>query len=385
VREAYLGIYGSGTYALQWNDFQQSSTSVKGFVMETPLQKITITAKPQKTTYSVGEALSLTGMAVSATYGDGSTRTVTGECAVSGFDPQAGGTQTVTVSYGGKTDTFQVTVGAIITEGYTIYFDPNGGTVSPTSQKVEYGKAVGTMPTPTRQGYSFYCWYIEQDGTRYMIESTTKYNIQKDSTFTAYWVKETVAEDKPSEWAKGEVETAIALGLVPTDLQKKYTTDITRAEFCRLIVNMLEKMSGRTIEDTLEEAGLTIDQDAFTDTKDQDILAAYALGIIKGIGNRKFDPAGKITREAAATMLMRAYYGPDIDEADAVTPVNYADRSKIGIWARNGVDLASTMKDPASGKAVMQGDGNRFKPQETYTREQAYLTILRLYRCLAEG
>ncbi|MGI6498136.1 MAG: S-layer homology domain-containing protein [Oscillospiraceae bacterium] len=218
-----------------------------------------------------------------------------------------------------------------------------------------------------------------------MIEPTTTYNIQKDSTFQAYWIKDAVTEDTPSDWASGEVGAAISLGLIPADLQKNYATDITRAEFCRLIVIMLERMSGRTIEDTLAEAGLTVHPNAFTDTNDPDILAAYTLGIIKGIGNQKFDPAGKITREAAATMLMRAYYGPDIEEVDGVTPVNYADRSKIGTWARNGVDLASTMIDPSSGKAVMQGDGIRFKPQETYTREQAYLTILRLYYCLSEG
>ena len=41
---------------------------------------------------------------------------------------------------------------------YTVTFNPNGGTVSPTSQTVVYGQAYGAMPTPTRTGYAFGGW-----------------------------------------------------------------------------------------------------------------------------------------------------------------------------------------------------------------------------------
>lgn len=41
---------------------------------------------------------------------------------------------------------------------YTVTFNPNGGTVSPTSQTVVYGQAYGVMPIPTRTGYSFAGW-----------------------------------------------------------------------------------------------------------------------------------------------------------------------------------------------------------------------------------
>ena len=45
---------------------------------------------------------------------------------------------------------------------YTVtIFNPNGGTVSPTSQTVVYGQAynaISTLPTPTRTGYSFAGW-----------------------------------------------------------------------------------------------------------------------------------------------------------------------------------------------------------------------------------
>ena len=41
---------------------------------------------------------------------------------------------------------------------YTVTFNPNGGTVSPTSQPVVYGRAYGALPTPTRTGYTFAGW-----------------------------------------------------------------------------------------------------------------------------------------------------------------------------------------------------------------------------------
>ncbi|MBQ1351667.1 MAG: bacterial Ig-like domain-containing protein, partial [Oscillospiraceae bacterium] len=381
-KEAYLGMHGNGVSAGKWNDFQKNSSSVKGFVMEASLTKITVTAMPKTTVYQLGQSFSAEGMKVTAAYSDGSSQEVAANCQLSGFDGQKAGTQTITVSYGGKTAQFQVTVGNADTELYTIHFNANGGSVSPSAQTVEYGKAVGSLPIPTRAGYEFYCWYFEQNGTRYMVEETTKYNVKRDSTFYAYWVEKTIVDNKPSDWAKAEVDTATSLGLIPSDLQSKYQTEITRAEFCRLIVNMLEKVCDQDIEDILKDAELVVDPNAFTDTNDPDILAACALGIIKGIGNHKFSPNGNITREDAATMLMRTYYGPDMEEEEAVQHVDYADRSQIGSWARNGVDLASTMKDPVSGIAVMQGvGGNRFNPKGTYTREQAYLTILRLYRC----
>ena len=41
---------------------------------------------------------------------------------------------------------------------YTVTFNPNGGTVSPTSQAAVYDSAYGALPTPTRTGYAFAGW-----------------------------------------------------------------------------------------------------------------------------------------------------------------------------------------------------------------------------------
>lgn len=44
---------------------------------------------------------------------------------------------------------------------YTVTFDPNGGTVSPDTKIVEYGKTYGDLPEPDkRSGYEFVGWFI---------------------------------------------------------------------------------------------------------------------------------------------------------------------------------------------------------------------------------
>ena len=73
------------------------------------LQSISIATEPSKLTYRKGEALDLTGLVVIGTYSDNSSKPVT-SYQVSGFDPNKLGNQTLTVSLGGKTATFVVSV-----------------------------------------------------------------------------------------------------------------------------------------------------------------------------------------------------------------------------------------------------------------------------------
>ena len=73
------------------------------------LTGIEVTSAPDKVVYEAGEALDLTGLVVTATYSDSTSEPVT-DYTVSGYDADTAGTQTITVTYGGKTATFTVTV-----------------------------------------------------------------------------------------------------------------------------------------------------------------------------------------------------------------------------------------------------------------------------------
>ena len=87
--------------------------------------KIEMGTLPTKTEYFVGEDIDLTGAKITVTYEDGSTPNidVTSEM-ISGFDSSTAGTNTVTVTYEGKTTTFNVTIKEPAVTGITISTTP---------------------------------------------------------------------------------------------------------------------------------------------------------------------------------------------------------------------------------------------------------------------
>ncbi len=79
-------------------------------------EEVTVTALhlvsgPSKISYSLGDSLDTTGMALQASYSDTSLRDVAvADCTFSGFSSTTAGTKTVTVAFGGAQVTFSVTV-----------------------------------------------------------------------------------------------------------------------------------------------------------------------------------------------------------------------------------------------------------------------------------
>ena len=66
---------------------------------------------------------------------------------------------------------------------YTVIFDANGGSVSTTSKTVTYDSTYGTLPTPTRTGYTFSGWYLNDVKT----VSTTTVKTASGHTLIAKW------------------------------------------------------------------------------------------------------------------------------------------------------------------------------------------------------
>ena len=185
-------------------------------------------------------------------------------------------------------------------------------------------------------------------------------------------------EYSPSEWATEEVSVSIASSLVPEDLQTYYQFSITCEEFCRLAVTLLEEKSGMTRDVYLEANGYALGQNPYKDTKNPDVLFASAIGVVKGKGNQTFVPDGYITRQEAATMLYRLALVLDYELPEA-THV-FADNNAVADWAKDAVGAIGLLTDAKNGKAVMEGVGeNRFDPDGTYTREQAFITMNRLF------
>lgn len=70
---------------------------------------------------------------------------------------------------------------------YTITFDSNGGNNIATVLTVTYDKTYGdTLPTPTKEGYSFDGWFTEKTGGT-QVTSTTRVDISENATLYAHW------------------------------------------------------------------------------------------------------------------------------------------------------------------------------------------------------
>lgn len=211
------------------------------------------------------------------------------------------------------------------------------------------------------------------------FNETKKYHLTKNEYGVIDFAAE--AESAPaaavSSWAKDEVDMAYYMGLVPQYLLTDFTSKITREEFCMLIMSVVSKSLGMDNSEILKHFGKTVNSGAFTDTKNEAALVANAIGILNGRGNGIFDPHSSITRQEAAAML---YNTAKLLGTEGGEPNAFADEESIASWAKNAVSFISSVKDRMSGNAVMGGVGNNmFGPLGTYTKEQAILTMVRLF------
>lgn len=124
-----------------------------------------------------------------------------------GFDfvyyryPASGGTDPVFVSSGGSyTPTASVTFGAIWTaKTYTVSYNANGGTGSPSSQTKTHGVALTlSSTTPTRAtvgstSYTFNGWNTSSDGTGTNYSAGGSYTANAAVTLYAKWTATTVS------------------------------------------------------------------------------------------------------------------------------------------------------------------------------------------------
>ena len=71
-----------------------------------------------------------------------------------------------------------------VSNSYTLYFNANGGTVTPVSKTVYFGSKVGVLPTPTLSGKVFKGW---KDANGSFYTSETVYQVAGDTSLTAVW------------------------------------------------------------------------------------------------------------------------------------------------------------------------------------------------------
>lgn len=184
-------------------------------------------------------------------------------------------------------------------------------------------------------------------------------------------------------WAYDEVVKAIEAGLVPNELQNQYKSNITRADFALLLTEVATVITDKDLETLVKDTtGRELDDIVrsypFNDTASREVIAANALGIINGYGGGKFGPYDSITRQDAATMLLRAAVAIKADALDgwgdkiAQAGIEFDDGAAFSDYAKEAIQTMAAI-------SVMNGTGqNKFSPKATYTRQQSFITAYRL-------
>ena len=101
------------------------TTSFSLTVGNVELVSIAVKTNPTKTSYYVGDTLDTTGLTLTATYNNGSTKTISSGFTCTPTTLNTAGTQKITVTYGGKTVTFNVNVVAVTVTSIAIKTTPN--------------------------------------------------------------------------------------------------------------------------------------------------------------------------------------------------------------------------------------------------------------------
>ena len=188
---------------------------------------------------------------------------------------------------------------------------------------------------------------------------------------------------KADAWALPELEKAIALDLIPQIINNAdMTKAINREEFCELVVQLYEKMSGQTIDAAYPNP--------FTDTTNTQILKAYELGITNGMSASTFEPKALINREQCAAMLFRTIklIKPNADYSIA-TVKEFSDQKHISEWAVEATKYMfkiGIVKGDANGNFMSKSitDAQKASGYGMAKREEAIIMSVRIFEKLSQ-
>jgi hypothetical protein len=184
-----------------------------------------------------------------------------------------------------------------------------------------------------------------------------------------------VNASEPSAWAKTEVDSAIEAGLVPEDLQQNYASPITRGQIADMVMILLEKSTGKTIDTILSEQGIKIDYSVYTDTDDINLLSANALGIMNETSEDKLSPDSSLKRSEITKIISRTARLLGYETQNTMSYRSFNDVRYSGKNSWYELELGWPIS-----YGIIKGVGNSlFAPESDLTIEQAILVMFRTY------
>ena len=175
--------------------------------------------------------------------------------------------------------------------------------------------------------------------------------------------------DIAKHFGKSSIEQLYSLGVFEEDLE--YFSPDLQMERYDFTVAISKALNLRVFEEPLKSDKTKLFSDVARTKKDYEYLvAAFNKGVIKGVSATRFNPEGVLTREQAATILIRSL-GLEGRVQDNQTLTKYKDQAKISKYAKAAVSEATRI-------GLLQGHANgTFDPKGKLTRAQAAVVLTR--------
>lgn len=183
--------------------------------------------------------------------------------------------------------------------------------------------------------------------------------------------------DISNSFAKEDIEKLYSLAIYKKDNSNFFSpnTPMLRYDFAIAI--------GKAVDLRVDLAGQKKNQKN-TETLFKDVsrskvdyaylVAAFERGIINGTSSTHFTPNGTLTREQAATMLVRAL-GLEHRAPDPGYATEYKDDAEISYYARDAVYIAKEL-------GLMIGSNDYFNPKQSLTRAESSVLLVRFLNYL---
>ena len=272
---------------------------------------------------------------------------------------------------------YDTTIYALWAKVHTVTFDPNEGTVDPTSGTTspDYGEGatLSSLPTPTRDGYTFDGWFRYPDGDEKVDLDHIYYS---DETIYAHWTR--IPDPPPAPPAPPSTKYTITYnagggtGTMANDSVSKganYTIKenaFTRVGFAFVGWNTKADGTGTLYADKASIDNVTQDITLYAIwrlTLESDSHIRYIIGYPDG----SVKPEKAITRAEAATVFYRLTKASD--KTDAITS-NFTDM-KPDDWFYQAVAYLEKYG------LIVDSPNGKFRPNEPITRAE--------YAALAAG
>jgi len=249
-----------------------------------------------------------------------------------------------------------VTEATCTEQGYTIYVcsecddSYTSNDTEPLGHAWNSG-AVTLQPTATQNGLKTYtctrCWETK-------TEEIPATGVQTPCNGGSSCPSEKFKDVNASHWFHESVDFAVSQGLFGgmSDTTFAPNTAMTRA----MLVTVLWRYAGQPAEGV----------NNFTDVANNQwytnaVAWAANSGVVTGVGNNKFNPNGKITREQMAAILYRYANGRGIDTSARADLSSFPDGNKVSSYAKDAIrwTVAEGLINGADGKLMPQGNATR--------------------------